>query len=56
MKRFEKMKNGKELLEVVSGICDLLNEKVDCENCPFEDRCYMGHNGIEDYLMEEVEE
>lgn len=28
----------------------------DCEQCPFTNRCGRGHNGVLDYLTEEVEE
>ena len=33
------------------------NNDIDvCEFCPFTDRCRRGHNGVFDYLMEEVSE
>lgn len=39
---------------VVLYICDDICAKVGCDRCPCTDRCSDGHNGIEDYLMEEV--
>lgn len=52
MTRFEQ---GEKKL--ARDICDAISEKIECcERCPFSDRCRQGHNGILDYLMEEVEE
>lgn len=42
--------------DVVRYICDDIHFKVGCDRCPCSDRCSRDHNGIEDYLMEEVEE
>lgn len=41
--------------DVAKEICDYISERiVDCKECPYEDRCYLGHNGVLDYLMEIV--
>lgn len=37
-------------------MCDQISAKVECDDCPFTDRCGRGHNGVLDYLMEEVQD
>lgn len=58
MKRFEKLNKKETAWEVVKPICDKLADLGDwaCQLCPFSDRCSSGHNGVMDYLMEEVTE
>ena len=37
-------------------MCGQISAKVECDDCPFTDRCKRGTNGVYAYLMEEVEE
>ena len=54
MTRFEKWKET-DVKEVAAEICiDISNAPEGCESCPYMARCDMGHNGVLDYLMEEV--
>ena len=57
MTRVEKLQDKNGILDIAKEICDLISEKIeDCEECPFTDRCSRGHNGVMDFLMEEVSE
>ena len=56
MTRVEMLQDKNGILDVAKEICDLISEKVDCEECPFTDRCSRGHNGVMDFLNEEVSE
>ena len=40
--------------KIARYVCDYIAEKHGCDFCLCGDRCRAGHNGIEDYLMEEV--
>ena len=60
MKRFEQIKyildHEPDPQKIARYVCDYIAEKHGCDFCPCGDRCRAGHNGIEDYLLEEVEE
>lgn len=57
MKRYELLQDERKRHDVAMEICDMISEVIeDCEECPFTDRCGRGHNGVFDYLMEEVSE
>ena len=56
MTRVEKLQDKNGILDVAKEICDLISEKVDCEECPFTERCSRGHSGVLNYLMEEVQD
>ena len=55
MTRIELLQDEKKAQEIARHICDTISDKVDCNDCPFTDRCYSGHNGVLDYLTEEVQ-
>jgi hypothetical protein len=38
--------------EVAKIICVGIELKCGCGGCPFEDKCYKGHNGVEDFLKQ----
>ena len=55
MTRFEMLADKEKRFEVVRQICDEICDALNgCKGCPFEDRCSRGHNGLMDYLKEEV--
>ena len=54
MTRFERFIDM-DVEDVATVLCDDISDKVNCNDCPFTDRCRFGHNGVLDYLMEEVE-
>ena len=57
MKRYEMLQDERKRHDVSMEICDMISEVIeDCEECPFTDRCFRGHNGVYDFLMEEVSE
>lgn len=57
MKRYELLQDEKARHDVAAEICDIISEMIDsCGDCLFSKRCYPGHNGVYDYLTEEVKE
>ena len=55
MTRFDKLKTM-DIKDVATELCLYISEHVeDCDHCPFTDRCRQGHNGVLDYLKEEVD-
>ena len=57
MKRYELLQDERKRHDVAMEICDMISEVIeDCESCHFTDRCYRGHNGVMDFLNEEVSE
>ena len=56
MKRYELLSEKERVFDLSIEICNKISEKIECENCPFTERCKRGHNGVFDYLMEEVSE
>ena len=56
MKRIDKLKKA-NIHEVAKEFCDEILKVVEyCESCPFYGRCEQGHNGVFDFLDEEVKE
>lgn len=55
MTRFEKLIDM-DVDDVATVLCEAISDKVNCDDCPFTDRCSFGHNGVLDWLTEEVEE
>lgn len=56
MTRFDKLKTM-DIKDVATELCVAISDHIeDCEQCPFTDRCGRGHNGVLDYLMEEVQD
>ena len=51
--KFEKWKQT-DVKEVAQEICMVISDRVDCEFCPAFNRCDHDHNGILDYLTEEI--
>ena len=56
MKRYELLQDERKRHDVAMEICDAISGKMECEECPFTDRCFRGHNGVYDFLMDEVSE
>ena len=43
------------IVDAAMTICTYISDKIeDCDYCPFTNRCRQGHNGVLDYLKEEV--
>ena len=55
MTRFERLIDM-DVEDVAALLCDAISDKVDCENCPATDKCRRGHNGMLDWLNEEVQD
>lgn len=55
MTRFEKLIDM-DVEDVATVLCDVILDKANCDDCPFTDRCRFGHNGVLDWLNEEVKE
>lgn len=57
MTRFEKMKES-DISDMQKILCDYISVQTAdaCAKCPFDDRCYHGHNGILDWLTEDYGE
>lgn len=60
MKRYEalygEMDTAIKIAARAMNICNVIESNLSCDVCPFGDRCTHEHNGVMDYLMEEVEE
>ena len=56
MTRFDKLKTI-DIKDVATELCVYISDHIEgCDHCPFTDRCGKVHNGVLDYLMEEVQE
>ena len=56
MTRFDELKEHGAQYMATEFFTYISDHIEDCEQCPATDRCGRGHNGVLDYLMEEVEE
>ena len=56
MKRYELLREKDKVFYLSIKLCEKIAEKIDCKDCPFTDRCSRGHNGVMDFLNEEVSE
>lgn len=56
MKRYELMQDKDKRREVAMEICSMIFERVECHECPFDNRCKYMYNGAMAYFEEEVRE
>lgn len=50
MTNYEKISSSIEA--AAEELCRVF-EQLECENCPAEQFCFIGHNGMKDWLMQE---
>lgn len=57
LSRFDKLKQA-DITEMKDILCQYISVQTEdaCAKCPFDDRCYHGHNGILDWLTEDYGE
>lgn len=51
MTRFEKIK-----AMTIEEMADMMCENFECEKCPAQERCWRDHNGMKEFLEEEIDE
>ena len=55
IKTMDAVKAGRYICDVME---DLISDPSDpvCDVCPWREKCKVGHNGVTEWLMEEVED